>query len=1102
MRPSAEETLTNEAKPRGEPSYAELHCHTNYSFQEGASWTHELVDRAVELGYRALAITDHDNVSGAMEFAKTANKAGLRGITGAELTLAGGGHVTVLAESRTGYANLCNLISLAYGCDGTSGWRDERRREPQLDPAQFSQHHEGLILLTGCRRSPLSTLAVKGKLDEAMRLLKNYRDCFGRNAVFAELQQNLVHGDTTRNRRLAALAHEADVGIVATNNVHYHVRDRHRLNDTLVAIKSNSTLDQTHRERRPNSQFYMKSPGEMTRLFRWCPEAISNTVRIAERCGFDLRQDLGYTFPDHPVPDGHTAQSWLERICREAALRRYGSLDFRYESRGASKQTVAERMSEELGLIERHGLAGFFLIYYDLVKLAREVMIELGLSGPEIPLEERAPGRGRGSSVAMLIGYLIGISHIDPLKFGLNLSRFMPDEAMDGVIPDIDIDFPRNIREELIVRVQREWGPKRAVLTGMISTYKPRGVVRDLGSAFGVPAEDLDKLAKQIDWRHFNSLAEQMADLPAFRDRTVLPVWREIVDLAGQLINFPKYLAQHPGGMVLDSRSLMDIVPVVPSAMEGRFVCQWDKDSTDDARFVKIDFLALGALSQMQDTLTLIEQRTGEHIDLSRIDFEDEAVYADLHRADTVGVFQIESAAQMQTITRIRPRDLTEMAYEVAMVRPGVGVNDRVGMFVKRHVAKRAAERALAEGRRPPPRQWDYDHPLEAKALERTLGIILFQDQVNQLAMDVAGMSPVEADRLRRAFRRTFTSRGTQEQIATFRETFVSGAAERGVPQKVALKIFDEFNGEYMFPEAHAFAFGITAYHMSWLKHYYPLEFYVGLYNQQPMGFYSIESLKEDARRHGVTVLNPDANLSTDVSVIHDERLLVGLRNVKNVGAAEADKVLLARQNGGPFGDVGDFMRRTGLRRESLEGLTYAGAFDAMHRDRREVMWEIGLRYRPVGSQSALELPVSQDMAVLTPLDEWEEMAGEYAVMDLYPRGHLMELVRDLLPPGVVRSDELRFVGDGVEVLAAGRVIRRQHPSGKAIFLTLEDEYGHIPIAMFRDTYKRLRHAIREPVLLVWGKVSRREGTMNIMLTHAEPVRASVGPLPVSKDWR
>ena len=1091
----------------GVPLYAELHCHTNYSFQEGASWTHELVDRALELGYRALAITDHDNLCGAMEFAKTASKRGLKGITGAELTLRGGGHVTLLTESRTGYANLCNLISLAHGCDGTPQWREERRKEPELDPACFvknplSPHPtDGLILLTGCRRSPLATAVDEGRLGEAAALLDGYRDCFGKDSVFVEMQQNLVYGDTARNRRLAALADEAGVGVVATNNVHYHARDRHRLNDALVAIKANSTLEQTHRQRRANSQFYMKSPDEMAALFRWCPEAIVNTVRIADRCGFDLRADLGYTFPDHPVPDGYTAQTWLERICEEAALRRYGSLDFRYDLKGASRQTVAERLAEEMGLIGRHGLAGFFLIYYDLVRLAREVMIDLGLSEPEIPLEERAPGRGRGSSVAMLIGYLIGISHIDPLKFGLSLSRFMPDEAMEGVIPDIDLDFPRNIREELIARVHQQWGPKRAVLTGMISTYKPRGVVRDLGSAFGVPGEDLDRLAKQVDWRHFDSLDRQMAELPAFRDRTVSPVWREIIDLAGQLMHFPKYLAQHPGGMILDSASLMDIVPVLPSAMEGRFVCQWDKDSADDARFVKIDFLALGALSQMQDALALIEERTGEYIDLTRIDFEDEKVYADMHSADTVGIFQIESAAQMQTITRIRPRDLTEMAYEVSAVRPGVGVNGGVSTFVRRHRERREAEDAVAKGQRPLARTWDYDHPLEAKALERTLGIILFQDQVNQLAMDVAGLNSVEADRLRRAFRRTFTSRGTQEEIGAFRRQFAAGAAERDVPEDVALKIFEKFNGEYMFPEAHAFAFGITAYHMSWLKHYYPLEFYVGLYNQQPMGFYSIESLKEDARRHGVRVLNPDANLSTDVSIIHEEQLLVGLRNVKNLGVAEAEKVLRARESGGPFAGVGDFMRRTGLRREPLENLAYAGAFDAMHRDRREVMWEIGLRYRPINSQTALDLPVSQDMAKLDTLTDWEEMAGEYAVMDLYPRGQLMQLLRDSLPAGVIAADDLPHIEDGVEVLVAGRVIRRQHPSGKAIFITLEDEHGHIPLMMFGDTYRRLRLAIREPVLLVRGRVSKREGTMNVMVTHVEPLKAPPGSLPVSKDW-
>ena len=478
-------------------------------------------------------------------------------------------------------------------------------------------------------------------------------------------------------------------------------------------------------------------------------------MRIADRCSFDLVGDLRYRFPDYPVSEGMTPQTYLERLCYEAAGRRYGGITPR----------VRERLAEEFRLIEKHNLAGFFLIYHDIIQLAREIMIELGLSSVEIPLEERPPGRGRGSSVAMLVGYLIGLSHIDPLEFNLSLERFLPEDMAS--VPDIDLDFPRNIREELIVRVHEKWGWDHAVLTGMISTYKMKGAVRDLGKALGLPHQDVDKLAKRVDSYSAGKLKSEMAVLPEFRSKVDAPVWRDLIDLAAQLDGFPKYLAQHPGGMVISSVPLIDMVPVQQSAIEGRYICHWDKDSIDDAGFVKIDFLSLGALSQMQEALQLIEERTGQYIDLSRINFEDGAVYGMLHAADTVGTFQVESAAQMQTIVRIKPRNLTEMAYEVGSVRPGVGANDGVTQFIRRH----------AYGV-----PWDFDHPLERRALERTLGIILFQDQVNQLAMDVAGFSSAEADRVRRAFVR----KNNRSLIDLYWDRFKVGAMERGVPEETA----------------------------------------------------------------------------------------------------------------------------------------------------------------------------------------------------------------------------------------------------------------------------------------------------------------------------
>ena len=1042
--------------------YAELHCHSNYSFQEGASSVEELLVRSRELGYRALALTDHDNLCGAMHFAQVARSLEVQAIAGVEVTLKGGSHLTLLAETRRGYSNLCNLVSRAY----IAG----ERRNPGLDPKHLAKLAEGLVLLTGCRKGRVPTLLAEGRHREAEEALVQYLEWFGTANVFVELQQNLVRGDTQRNRRLIELSRKLGVGVVATNNVHYHAPERRRLQDALVAVRHNQTLEETHRERRPNGQFYLKSPAKMVELFRECPEAVETTLRIAGRCTFDLTRDLGYQFPDYPVPEGFTSQTYLERLCYQAAERRYGGVT----------EAVKSRLREEFRLVQRHNLAGFLLIYYDIIQLARQIMIELGLSDPEIPLEERPPGRGRGSSVAMLVGYLIGLSHIDPLEFNLSLERFLSDDMSS--VPDIDLDFPRNIREELIKRVHEKWGWDHAALSGMISTYQLKGAIRDLGKALGLPRQEVGKLAKRVDSHSARELKLEMLGLPEFRDKVDAPVWRDLIDLAAQLDGFPKYLAQHPGGMIISSAPLIDMVPVQQGAIEDRYICQWDKDSIDQAGFVKIDFLALGALSQMQECLQLIEEREGRYIDLSRIDFQDQRVYEMMHQADTIGVFQVESAAQMQTVPRIKPRNLTDMAYEVGAVRPGVGVNDGVSQFIQRR----------SQGA-----PWEYDHPRERRALERTLGIILFQDQVNQVAMDVAGFSAAEADQLRRAFGR----RHNQALVAFYWEKFRQGAGELGVPEAIAEKIFRKFNGHYMFPESHAFAFGVTAYQMAWLKYYHPLEFFVAIFNQQPMGFYNLETLKEDAGRHGIAVLNPDINASIEKCTVKNESLLLGFLQVKGVGEAGAEAIVRAREGSGLFTSLAGAMQRTGLQREAIESLALAGAFDSLLPDRRAALWEVGLRYRPVGDQQPLPLPVEQDMAVLPQQSRWEIMLEEYRVLGLYPAGHLMAMLRPHLDPGVLSSQDVLGLDDGTEVTVAGLVIRRQRPLAKAVFVTLEDEFGHIPLVVWPTVFARYRPALREPVLIVRGVISRREGTMNIVVKHVERT-GGARHLPKAKNWQ
>ncbi len=1055
--------------------------------------------RAHDLGYRALALTDHDNLCGAMHFAQVAKTLEMQSITGVEMTIKDGqdgkenSHLTFLAETKEGYSQLSNLISYSYVAAD--------RRNPALDLKYLPDDLDGLILLTGCRTGRVPSLLTEGRFAEAETQLRQYLDWFGTDNVFVELQQNLVQGDTSRNRRLIDLARKLGVSMVATNNVHYHVSERHRLQDALVSIKNNLSLEQTHKERRANNQFYLKSPEEMATLFSRCPEAIKNTLRIAERCSFDLTKDLAYRFPDYPAPEGATPQSHLEDLCRQAAERRYGGVN----------QKVEDRLQEELRLIGKHNLAGFFLIYYEIIQMARQIMIEMGLSDAEIPLEERPPGRGRGSSVAMLVGYLIGLSHIDPLEYNLSLDRFLSHDL--GSVPDIDLDFPRNIREELIVRVHRKWGWDRAALTGMISTYQMKGVIRDLGKALGLPAQDMDKLAKRVDSHDAKEMELEMLQLPEFRDKVDAPGWHDLIEMAAQLDGFPKYLAQHPGGMIISSSPLIDTVPVQQAAIADRYICHWDKDSIDQAGFVKIDFLALGALSQMQECLLLIEEREGNYIDLSRIDFDDRAVYETMHRADTIGIFQVESAAQMQTVPRIKPWNLTDMAYEVGAVRPGVGVNDGVTQFIQRR----------SEGI-----PWNYDHPLEQRALERTLGIILFQDQVNQVAMDVAGFTSLEADQLRRAFGK----RNNDLLIQHYWEKFREGAAGLGVSEDAAQRIFQKFNGHYMFPESHAFAFGATAYHMAWLKYYHPLEFYVAIFNQQPMGFYNTETLKEDAKRHGITVLNPDINHSREKCIIRNESVLLGLRYVRGMGDAAATQAVVARDQGGPFKSLADAMERTRLQREIIENLVTAGAFDALNAagttgsmektetaktagavgtagiarnkgavSRRQALWEVGLRYRPINTQQPLPLPVEQDMAELPEQSEWETMGEEYRILGLYPEGHLMALARPYLRPGILSSRDIEAKADGDIVTVAGLVIRRQRPLAKAVFLTLEDEFGHIPLVVWPGEFAKYRQIIREPLLVIRGEVSRREGTMNIVTHHVEPM-PTMKNLPKAKSWQ
>ena len=531
-------------------SYVELHAKSFHSFGLGASHGHELLAQARELGLPALAQTD-TNLCGALEFARLANSLEIQPITGGELTLADESRVVLLVKSREGYANLSRLFTLANSVD---------RREPRLDPAHLPEHAEGLVLLAGGRHGTLSRLALTCEPAEARSLLNRYRDWYGADSVYVELQRNFLRGDTERNRALVSVAREVGAPLVASNDVHYHAPERYRLQQALVAARCNSTLDGALREIQPNHHLHLKPEEQMAELFAELPEALDNTQRVAERCRFNLAADLGYTLPEPLVPEGYTPESYLKRLCYEAAARRYGSLT----------QAVEQRLEEEFRLIARHNLAGFLLLYREIVRLALQIMEERGLAEPETPLEKRPPGRGRGSSVALLVGYLIGISHVDPLKWELTLERFLPDDMTS--LPDIDLDFPRGLRDELIERVHEYFGRDFAVLTGAISTYSVKGAIQDLGKALGLPPDDLRLLSKQIHSHDGARLRDEMEQLPAFRDKVEAHGWRDLIALAPQLMNAPRGLGQHVGGMILSDSPVPELVPVRAGAIQGRYI--------------------------------------------------------------------------------------------------------------------------------------------------------------------------------------------------------------------------------------------------------------------------------------------------------------------------------------------------------------------------------------------------------------------------------------------------------------------------------------------------------------------------------------------------
>lgn len=1085
--------------------YVELHMHSNYSLLDGASSIHELVNAARELGYRALALSDHHGMYGSMEFARTAKEVGLHPITGLELEVVeengSRSHLTLLAENQKGYANLCRLSSSAFGLHerGIQS-KEDHRLDPRIDISELEHHTTGLIVLTGCREGRVPRLIQYGRHHEAEEELNRLIRWFGTENVFVELQDNYVFGDRPRNLALVELAERTGIGVVGTGNVHYHQRDRHQLQDVLVAIRHRKTLDECHSERRPNSEFYLRSPQEQAHRFAtYHPQAADNSVLIARRCNFDLTEDLGYRLPSPPVPNGRTPHQELERICHERLTHKYISVN---------ERSVAEkRLEEELQLLSKHNLAGFFLIYYEVFRLAKEVSEEIQGHRAAHNITELPPGRGRGSSVSSIICYLIGLSHIDPVRNNLFIGRFLNEEMHS--LPDIDLDFPRDIRERLIERVYERWGHDHAALVATFPTYRLRSAIRDVGKALGFPNMELDRIAKlSHPYTDASELCEVLQRHPEYENRMETQSWSQLSNLAQQLSGFPRHLSQHVGGMVISSEPLIDYVPCQPAAWPGRYLCHWDKDSIADARMVKIDFLALGMLSVVEETVDLIAQQRGEIIDLSRIDFSDPAVYDDICRGDTVGVFQIESRAQVAMLPRTRPRNLDDLTVQVSIVRPGPIVGGAVNPYIKRR------EHKLRDTNYAP----EMPHDCVRDVLTETLGVVIFQEQVLQVAQRMGGFTVGESERFRRAMSR----KHSHQPMAEYRKRFLAGASERGVLLGTAESVFDNLMGfaEFGFPKSHGVAFGLLAYQSMWLKHYYTPEIFCALFNNQPMGFYPPHVLTNDAQRHKLDVRRPDINISNAICTVEDvtsgsEAIRIGLGYVKGVGKSSSDQIELERAHDGPFRSLFDFLQRTGLSHNSITNLIRIGAFDSFGLNQRELIWQLGLfstrfsqtsLYQRKHHQLHLPLPTDQDQVKFKDFDSYQQMSADYELLSLSPDSHPMQFLRSSLGEGIASSRHLQTLSGGQTVESAGLVVCRQKPltANGIIFLLLEDEFGMVNVLVNRELAERFHYEVYSAVFLrVQGTLDRRSGEQRtlVALDLHEVLPTEALRVPDGKSW-
>ncbi|MCZ6793137.1 MAG: error-prone DNA polymerase [Planctomycetota bacterium] len=1008
------------------PPYVPLWCKSNFSFLEGASHPEELVEACERLGVEALALTDRDGVHGVVEAHVRARELGVRLIIGSEVTLEDDSTIVLLATNRRGYANLCRLI--------TRGRRRSPKGESVVTWEEVCAHAEDLIALWGGERSLLVGVV------EPLFVARNLRDAFG-DRLYALAARHRRAEEVREEARLRERAERHGLPVVAAAEILYHQGARRDLQDVLTCIRHGVTLSTAGRLTKSNAEHALKSPHAFERLFSGDPAAVARTREVASRSTFSL-DEIRYRYPSEKLPDGTTSSGWLRRLTYDGAAERFS---------GRIPRAMREQIDKELALIDELDYCGYFLTMWEIVRFCREQGILC---------------QGRGSAANSAVCYSLGITAVDPVQMGLLFERFLSRERAEP--PDIDLDIEHVRREEVIQHVYEKYGRSHAAMVANFIRYRSRSAVRDVGKALGLAETALDRLARLLSpYEPVTPEALSRAGLDPD-----LPAHGHLLRLTGEITDFPRHLSIHPGGFLLGHEPVSDLVPIENASMPERTVIQWNKDGLEELGLFKVDLLGLGALTQLHLGFDLLRQHHGKELSMASIPAGDRATFDRICRADTVGVFQIESRAQMAMLPRLKPRTYYDLVIEVSIVRPG----PITGGMVHPYLRRRNGEEPVV-----------YPHESLEPVLAKTLGVPLFQEQVMRLAVVAADYTPGEADQLRRdmaAWRKT-------GRIERHRERLVNRMERKGIPREFAERVFEQIRGfgEYGFPESHAASFALIAYAGAWMKCHYPEVFTCSLLNALPMGFYSAATIVDDAKRHGVEVRPIDVLRSDWDSTLEPATagkrpfaVRLGFRFIKGLRQASWQRIARARTER-PFSSAEDLEGRTGLDDGTLVRLAESGALDGLEENRRQALWSVkGLA---ATERPALELSAVEKQPDLPGLDAFEDVTWDYSTTGLSPRSHPLALLRDeFRRRGLPDARALNRLRDGERVRYAGVVICRQRPgtASGVVFMTLEDETGFVNLVIWSRVFEENAVLLKTTSFLgVTGKLQIKDGVTHVI---------------------